>query len=126
LIGNAGLYAKSKLPKNLEETVLVAVASFKVGAQKRINETSFANSEMHSINGSSSNGKFGYPAHKSQVSTRTENMSKATTSHTPASRQPSWHLHSTIARPLEANKLTDVIAVVMAEDVDISSTLYSR
>jgi hypothetical protein len=43
LIRNARQHVTFKLPKNLEEAVLVAVAVFKVGAQKRRKETSFAN-----------------------------------------------------------------------------------
>lgn len=92
LIRNAGQHVTFKPAKNLEEGVLVAVAAFKVEIQKRRNETSFANSETHSSNGSSSRGKFGHPEQKSRVSPRAVNTSKAT-NHTPASRQPSQHLY---------------------------------
>lgn len=94
LTRNAGQHVTFKLPKNLEETVLLAAAAFTVVAQKRRNETSFANSETHSSNGSSSSGKFGHPKQKSRVSTRAGTTSKAT-SHTLASRQPSQHLYRT-------------------------------
>jgi len=43
MIGYAGRHVTFKLPRNLEEAVLVVVAAFKVKAQKRRNETSFAN-----------------------------------------------------------------------------------
>jgi hypothetical protein len=94
LIRNAGQHVTLKLPMNLEEAVLVAVAAFKVEVQKRRNVTSFANSETHSSNRSSSRRKFGHPEQRSRVSTRAGNTSRAT-SHTPASRQPSQHLDRT-------------------------------
>ena len=91
LISNAGQHVTFKLLKNLEEAVLVAVAAFEVEAQKRRKDASFANSETHSCNGSSSSGNFVHPEQKSQVSTRAGNTSRTT----PASRQPSQHLHRT-------------------------------
>jgi hypothetical protein len=94
LIRNVGQHVTFKLPKNLEESVLVEVAAFKVEVQKRRNVTSCTNSETHSSNRSSSRRKFGHPEQRSRVSTLVGNTSRAT-SHTPASRQPSQHLFRT-------------------------------
>jgi hypothetical protein len=92
LTRNAGQHVTFKLPKNIEETVLLAAASFKVEAQKRRKETSFANSETHSSNGSSSSGKFGHTEQKSRASMQAGIMSEAT-SHILASRQPCQHFY---------------------------------
>jgi hypothetical protein len=51
LIRNAGQHVTFKIPKNLEEAVLVALATFDVEAQKRRNETSYANSESTEVAG---------------------------------------------------------------------------